>query len=271
MSANELFGETAPAPLTGERRRILVAQADRINQQVLRRLLDLLGHDTEIANTGREALVRWRAGGVDLLLMDLKMPDMDGHALARTLRLVEATKGLARTPIVALSADAPRRDLPLGRRADIEETLAKRVQAKALQAVLARCLPKTRPTAPAVPMARRGPQPPVDLDVLHRMVGTDPAVVREILLDYLESAREQADELRRAYRKGDVRQVGATVHKLKSAALAVGALALGELCAEMEMPAHSDFGTAELEHARFERVFDAAVAQIEAYLERMQP
>jgi CheY-like chemotaxis protein/HPt (histidine-containing phosphotransfer) domain-containing protein len=262
-------GDTAPAPLQQERRCILLAEHDRINQQVIGRLLALLGHEVLTAANGRDALTRWHAGGVDLMLVDMKLPDMEAHALARTVRLVEAAKDRRRTPIVTLSSDAR----PTGRshpvRGDVDDALAKPVQIKALQTALARCLAASRPARATVPTPLPDQTAVVDLAVLHRLVGDDPAVVREFLQDYLDSAREQAMELRRAYRKGDVRLVGGLAHKLKSASLSVGALALGELCAEMELPAQSDFGTAELEHARFDRVFDAAIRQIETYLEKM--
>lgn len=264
LPAAEDAGDTAPAPLALVRRRILVAEADHIDQRVLQRLLDLLGHSVEPAASGREALQRWRRGDIDMIMADAVLPDMQAAALARTVRLVEAAKRLERTPIVVLCRDAAD---SVGRRpADADDTLAKPVQIRALQNVLAQRLVAARP--PAAPPAP-GVAPAVDLEVLHRLIGNDADVVREFLGDYLASAREQASELRRAYQRGDVRLVGALAHKLRSASLAVGARALAELCTEMELPAASDFGTAELEHARFDRVFDAAIAQIEAYLRQM--
>lgn len=264
---SEFIGETAPAPLQMERRKVLLVQADRIDQRVLQRLLDLLGHDVETAGQGRDALVRWRRGDIDLIMADARLPDMDAPALARTVRLVESARRLVRTPIVmvgSVASGAAGATPP-----ELDGTLGKPVHTKALQDVLARCLTQRPTAAPVAPVSR--PTRPVDLDVLHRLVGDDPSVVREFLVDYLAAAREQAKELRRAYQQGDVRLVGALAHKLRSASLAVGALALGDLCAEMELPAQSDFGTAELEHARFDRVFDAAMAQIESHLRKMTP
>lgn len=264
---SDFVGETAAVPLPQERRKLLLVQADRIDQRVLQRLLDLLGHDVETAGLGRDALMRWRRGDIDLILADAMLPDMEATALARTVRLVESARRLVRTPIVRVGSGAA--GTPAATPPELDGQLGKPVHAKALQDVLARCLTPRPTVAPVAPVSRA--TWPVDLDVLHRLVGDDPSVVREFLVDYLAAAREQADELRRAYQQGDVRLVGALAHKLRSASLAVGALALGELCAEMELPAQSDFGTAELEHARFDRVFDAAMAQIESHLREMSP
>jgi two-component system, sensor histidine kinase and response regulator len=261
-------GETGPAPLTGERFCILLAEDDRINQQVIGRQLDLLGHDIELADLGKSALTRWREGGIDLLLLDMALPDLDGWKVARTMRLVEGAKGWRRTPIVSLSAAGTPVQPPLASVNDIEASLTLPVSVKAMQAALARCLPAGRKASEVSGPPRDTGPPDVDWSVLHRMVGDDPTIVREILGEFLTSAREQARQLRRAYRKGDVRLVGAMAHKLKSASLSIGALALGELCAEMELPAPSNFGTAELEHVRFDRVFNRAITHIESHLQR---
>jgi len=70
--------------------------------------------------------------------------------------------------------------------------------------------------------------------VLAALVGDDPAVIREFLLDFRASAVTIATELAAACASGQAAQAGALAHKLKSSARAVGALALGELCAELE-------------------------------------
>lgn len=263
-------GDTAPAPLTGERCCILLAEDDRINQQVICRQLDLLGHDVETASLGKDALTRWRQGGIDLFLLDMDLPDIGGWKMARTMRLVELAKDWRRTPIVFLCGAGTSVLPPFASVNDVEETLTQPVNVRALQAVLARQLPAGRKASEASGPPRHTGPPDLDLSVLHSMVGDDRVIVREILGEFLASAREQARDLRRAYRKGDVRTVGAMAHKLKSASLSVGALALGELCAEMELPAPSNFGNAELEHARFDRVFNLVIAQIESHLERIQ-
>ncbi len=76
--------------------------------------------------------------------------------------------------------------------------------------------------------------PVLNLSVLEGLVGDDPATVNEFLSDYLASSRDIAKEMRAAFAAGDSRQVGALAHKLKSSSRAVGALALGELCARLE-------------------------------------
>lgn len=59
-----------------------------------------------IVADGKEAVDAWRKGGFDLILMDIQMPVMDGVEAARAIRAVEASEGLPRTPILALTANA---------------------------------------------------------------------------------------------------------------------------------------------------------------------
>ncbi len=75
---------------------------------------------------------------------------------------------------------------------------------------------------------------PVDVNVLKSLVGNDDATLRDFLHEFQISAAKIADELRTACAAGQAAVAGAAAHKLKSSARSVGALALGELCAEME-------------------------------------
>jgi CheY-like chemotaxis protein len=86
--------------------RILAAEDNPINQLVLRALLEQLGLRPEIVASGEEAVEAWRRGTWDLVLMDVQMPVMDGPAATRRIRALEREMGLARTPIVALTANA---------------------------------------------------------------------------------------------------------------------------------------------------------------------
>jgi CheY-like chemotaxis protein len=86
--------------------RLLAAEDNSTNQQVLQAVMDSLGIDIDIVPDGREAVEAWRTGGYDLILMDIQMPVMDGIAAAREIRTLEIAEDRRRTPIVALTANA---------------------------------------------------------------------------------------------------------------------------------------------------------------------
>jgi two-component system sensor histidine kinase/response regulator len=114
--------------------------------------------------------------------------------------------------------------------------------------------------------------PELDLDVLRRLVGDDEATVRELLTDFLDSASQEAQALVIALQGGDLREAAAIAHKLKSASRSVGALALGELCADLERhSAASDAQAVTPKLELFESTFCNAVLLIEAEIGSTTP
>src|SRR5690606_15075795 len=69
--------------------RILAAEDNPTNQQVLSAVMAALGIDVEIVPDGATAVEAWRTGGYDLILMDIQMPVMDGIEAAKAIRKAE--------------------------------------------------------------------------------------------------------------------------------------------------------------------------------------
>ena len=86
--------------------RLLAAEDNPTNQQVLAAVMGSLGIDIDIVADGQAAFEAWRDGTYDLILMDIQMPVMDGMDSARAIRAAERETGRKRIPIVALTANA---------------------------------------------------------------------------------------------------------------------------------------------------------------------
>ena len=92
---------------SGERNiRLLAAEDNPTNQQVLAAVMESLGIDIDIVADGKQAVEAWKVGGYDLVLMDIQMPVMDGIDAACQIRGIEVAEQRKRTPIVALTANA---------------------------------------------------------------------------------------------------------------------------------------------------------------------
>jgi two-component system, sensor histidine kinase len=104
-AAGELQADAAQD--TGDRNiRLLAAEDNPTNQQVLAAVMESLGIDIDIVSDGKQAVDAWRVGGYDLVLMDIQMPVMDGIDAAREIRSIEMAEQRKRIPIVALTANA---------------------------------------------------------------------------------------------------------------------------------------------------------------------
>ncbi|WP_239190842.1 ATP-binding protein, partial [Candidatus Nitrotoga sp. HW29] len=221
-------------------RLILVAEDNEINQKVIRQQLALLGYAVDIASDGREALKRWESGDYALLLTDLHMPEMDGYQLTSAIRVAEANKADKwRIPIIALTANALKGEAEHCRTVGMDDYLSKPVQLTDLKSMLEQWLPTADPSlnptiTPAMPDTPAMAIGPVDVSVLEGLVGNDPAVINEFLRDFRSSSARIAVELQTAFQLRQAAAVSAAAHKLKSSARSVGALMLGELCAEIE-------------------------------------
>ena len=140
--------------------RVLLAEDNPINQEVATALLQAVGVAVDLAADGQQAVQLAAQRHYDLVLMDMQMPVMDGLAATRALR---AMPQHARTPILAMTANAFGDDRRACLDAGMDDHIAKPVDPELLYAMLGRWLPARlvdgdAPAAPA-PVAVPQPQP----------------------------------------------------------------------------------------------------------------
>jgi PAS domain S-box-containing protein len=224
-------GEMRPAvtpieQVSGEGvRRILVAEDNDTNRQVIQRQLRLLGLEAEVVFDGVQALERWRSGEFALVLTDLRMPEMDGYALAAAIRAEERAD--RHTPIIALTANALPEEEQRCRRAGMDDYLAKPASVPRLKQMLEKWLKSLSSPGEA-------PEPVADLNTLKSLVGDDPADIEAVLKTFRRTSRQLHAEIARAVEAGSAQAAVDPAHKLKSGAFSIGARRLGELCATIE-------------------------------------
>ncbi|MEP6969115.1 MAG: PAS domain S-box protein [Betaproteobacteria bacterium] len=219
-------------------RLILVAEDNETNRIVILRQLALIGFAAEVAVDGRAALALWRTGDFALLLTDLHMPQMDGYALTAAIR-AEETQG-RRIPIIALTANALRDEERQCLAAGMDAYLTKPVRLAQLKASIEKWI---GPCA-QVPVALQGQTatsdaPVADLSILTALVGDDPTVIDEVLQAFRATIALSVLVLDQGTVPGSGQAVADAAHKLKSAARSIGALRLGDLCAQMEQVAEA--------------------------------
>lgn len=127
---------TGRLPRVEERRRlrVLVAEDNPINQRVVARMLAKLGHEVALAENGQLALEAVRKGGVDVVLLDVQMPVMDGLETAH--QLVKEFPRKRRPRIIGLTANALAGDRERCLAAGMDDYLTKPLQLPELKQAL---------------------------------------------------------------------------------------------------------------------------------------
>jgi CheY-like chemotaxis protein len=135
--------------------RVLVADDSSDNRFLLSAFLKAAGYITHEAENGATAVQQFKQNCYHVVLMDLRMPVIDGCAAAREIRIWEITQGLLHTPIIALTASSFGEDLSKSLEAGCDIYLSKPVRRVALLAAVQKAIEAPRSAAePAYEVAR---------------------------------------------------------------------------------------------------------------------
>jgi CheY-like chemotaxis protein len=129
-------GPAAAAGATRPAQRVLLVEDNPVNRMVAGEMLSMLDCEVVLAENGREALALLAQAPVDLILMDLQMPVMDGISATRALRAREVAQGLPRTRVIALSGNSAADYGDACTEAGMDGFLVKPVSLESLQSVL---------------------------------------------------------------------------------------------------------------------------------------
>jgi PAS domain S-box-containing protein len=148
FSAPDHEGLAAMVLRRGRPLRILLAEDSLVNQKLATALLEAQGHQMVVVGNGREVLAALVSQPLDLVLMDVQMPEMDGLEAATAIRMREKTAG-GHVPIIAMTAHALKGDRELCLAAGMDEYIAKPIRAHELFDVIEAVVPPAKAAAPA--------------------------------------------------------------------------------------------------------------------------
>lgn len=124
-----------PKPILLDKFSVLVAEDNRMNQKVIKFLLERQGADCTFVKNGIEAVELYKILDFDMVFMDIYMPDMDGYQATKAIKETEKYMNKS-TPIIAVSASAFEEDIAHAKRAGIDEFLAKPIEIERLKELL---------------------------------------------------------------------------------------------------------------------------------------
>ncbi len=188
-----------------ERLRILLAEDNKTNQIIAERLVQKMGHDCETVETGAQAVKAVRTGNFDLVLMDCRMPEMDGYEATEEIRKMNGkARNGQRIPIIALTAHALAGDREKCERAGMDDYLCKPVVASDMKAAIDRWTPKSGQA-----FSREV--------FLERIMG-DVELAKKVAESFLFDIPTQIENLKNSATQNDYRNVALYAHRIRGAA-----------------------------------------------------
>jgi two-component system sensor histidine kinase/response regulator len=191
--------------------RILVAEDNEFNAQLLEQLLVRRGHHVRLVTNGRDALTTAEERTFDLLLLDVHMPELDGYQVIRAIRERERSTG-GHLPVIALTARSRQEDRERCLAAGMDDFLTKPIQAAGLWMGIDRVVGKSdgvRATADRLSSTRL-----VDAGVLLSACGGDPDILETICQTLRARLPDQLAELQKALADQNAPQLREGAHKL---------------------------------------------------------
>jgi CheY-like chemotaxis protein/HPt (histidine-containing phosphotransfer) domain-containing protein len=221
--------------------RVLVAEDNRLSQQIIAGQLATLGFACDIVADGSEAFGSVISGRYDVVLMDLRMPVLDGLAATRLIRQWEKECGAPPVKIVAVTANGSASDRLRCLKTGMDDHLPKPLRIAELSSVLNRLLDSS---APAASLLIRAIDTHPDLD--HSMIEElralgqdDGRFLRALIKQFRADSDARLALLDQAARDGDVAVIRAISHALCGSSANIGAAGVTAACRALEVLAEN--------------------------------
>ncbi|HEY2013848.1 MAG TPA: response regulator, partial [Bryobacteraceae bacterium] len=222
--------------------RILLAEDNKVNQEVFGAMLAYHGLVADLASTGAEAIRALQKVAYDLVFMDCEMPELDGYEATRSIRNSGTGTLNPRVPIVAVTASAMPGDREKCLQWGMDDYLPKPIEPEELNQILAKFFPE--PVSVGNPDEVTTDSPAAAESVfdqaglLKRMAGNQ-ALAGRVVQGFLEDLPTQLRLLRQQFADGDAVSTRRQAHALKGAAANLSAGRLRAMAFQAEQAAMS--------------------------------
>ncbi|MGD1930888.1 MAG: response regulator [Leptolyngbyaceae cyanobacterium] len=229
--------------------KVLLVEDNENNQQIAVEILGSTGLEIEVARNGQEAMDRVKMLCFDLILMDIRMPGMDGLEVTRRIRDLAregevASERFATVPIVAMSANALQGDREAGLAAGMNDYLTKPIDPERLYSALLRWIPRQHlERQSAVPSERMMSQkseadlsnlPVLDCYAALKRLGGNQEIYQGVLKQFVQQHQNSTDLFRIAEQHQDWQAGGELAHSIKGISANIGAQSLANIAMNLE-------------------------------------
>ena len=246
--------------------KVLLAEDNAVNRTLATRLLQKHGHTVVVVENGRQALEALERETVDLVLMDVQMPEMDGLEATAAIREKEKKTG-DHLPIIALTAHARKEDRQQCLAAGMDAYISKPIRTADLFAAVERLAhAKTIATAEATSIVNSPRAKVFDNDAALRHVEGDRDLLDEIIRIFADQCPRTMFEIQNAIRAADLSVLERAAHSLKGAASNLCADGVTQSAAELEESARSgDSSRSREQFQALEREVEKLLRELEAF------
>jgi len=223
---------------------VLVAEDNGANQELIRIILESYGLHYLIASDGQEAVMRFKSGSFDLVLMDEQMPRKSGSEATREIRNFEKKHQRRPTPIVALTANVLKGEKEKSPLKGYDEFLGKPIVLKEMEAVLIHFLEERESSdlSGMLDVITTTKEHPLGINIskLAEELMLDEEQVVHLMAIYSKKMHESLDELKEAISERDYKVIGHLAHSIKGSSSNFRIESIVALAYELEKASYAE-------------------------------
>ena len=182
--------------------KVLVAEDDRFNQELIKEIFKELGIESEIVSTGKEAIEKVKLNNYNLIFLDINMPEMSG------IEAVKEIKKITSTPTIALTANAFREDKENYLRNGFDDFISKPIKLEELENVLNKYLRNNKEEI-------KNNENKDYLEDFSKALKLKKEVVKRLITIYFESVKDDLKSLKDAIDNFNLEKIYKVAHKIK--------------------------------------------------------
>lgn len=203
---------------------LLVADDDSITRLVIQKMLQQAGYQVQLVGDGKEAISALETGHYDLVLMDCNMPHLDGLAATAYIRNDSSGKIDRKIPVIALTGITSEDDQLRCLEAGMDACILKPVSSQTLIITIERQLGISS-ESPALQQS----------ELPEKQVWDDAVFLDTLIANFLSEVPQLVDELERAIKCGDLRELQSLGHRLRGASAILSASTLSTRSKALEL------------------------------------
>ncbi|MEN8146888.1 MAG: ATP-binding protein [Campylobacterota bacterium] len=238
---------------------VLVAEDNSANQELIKIILESYGLHYLIAADGQEAVMRFKSGSFDLVLMDEQMPKKTGSQATAEIRKFEKKRERTPTPIVALTANVLKGEKEKSHQKGFDAFLGKPIVLKEIEEVLSRFLEEKERASASAESEIKSADAPVDkvnVTKLAEELMLDEEQVIRLMKIYSKKMTESLVELKEAIANREYKVISHVSHSIKGSSSNFRIESIVDLAYKLEKASYAKESAFD-----FETVYDEIVEE----------